>query len=212
MQILEGIENRRIKLGWSCLSRADVVDEELLARMGLHGCHTIQFGVETANEQILRDMNKHIPHEKTIETFRLCRKLGIRTLAHFILGLPGETEASIEETIRFAIELNPDFASFNLAVPRLNTDLRERLIAEGVEFDKNSSLDVSVSYPVFETPSLSKEALWELRRKAIKTFYGRPDYILRKLTRWRDWKMIGREAWGFIHAFLGERGKRRQKK
>ncbi|MDX9754156.1 MAG: radical SAM protein, partial [bacterium] len=106
-QFLNQLIEEDLGFGWITLSRVDVMDEEILSLMARAGCHTIQFGVESADSQILDSIEKGIQPQRVQEIFQLYRKLKIRTLAHFIIGLPGETEESAKRTIDFAIDLDP---------------------------------------------------------------------------------------------------------
>ncbi|MFQ6672428.1 MAG: B12-binding domain-containing radical SAM protein, partial [Candidatus Tectimicrobiota bacterium] len=103
------------RFGWVCFSRTDVLDEELLEGMQAAGCHTIIFGLETVNHELLAGYGKAIPRETTEATLQACARRGVRTLGTFILGLPGEDEAAVRRTIRWATELPLDFATFNVA-------------------------------------------------------------------------------------------------
>jgi len=167
---------------WICLSRVDVLDEKLLSEMKEAGCHTIQIGVETASEELLKKYNKNTKLDQIKKVFALCKKYKIRTLAHFILGLPGDTKEFVEKTINFAIELDPDIASFNIAAPRMGTDLREKAIEEGWIFSEDMEIDNSISFPSIETNLLPASELWKLRNKAIRKFYLRPYYIIKRIT------------------------------
>jgi anaerobic magnesium-protoporphyrin IX monomethyl ester cyclase len=171
----------KLNYSWVCLSRVNVVDEDLLQLMKAAGCHTIQFGVESGDEQILEQYAKGIRKEQVIKIFSFCRKIGIRTLAHFMLGLPGETEMSALNTIEFAKQIQPDFASFNIAVPRMGTRFRQEAIAQGWTSEDADVLDNSAAFPVLETSTMSKEKLWQLRNHAIRSFHLRPGYLWHRL-------------------------------
>lgn len=177
---------RRIKeelpgLSWICESRVNVMDEGILAAMKEAGCHTIQFGVESASQELLDSSDKGITVEQIRSVFQACRRLGIRTLAHFILGLPGETEDSLMDTIKLAKEIKCDYASFNMATPTPGTSLREKCIENNWLGDDSEELDSSLDFPVINTPMLPRERLWYLRNYALKSFYLDPSYIIRKL-------------------------------
>lgn len=168
-------------LSWICSSRVDVLDKEMLQLLKKAGCHTIQFGVETSSQQLLDKSNKQTSVEQIKYIFNQCKKLGIKTLAHFILGLPGETEESILRTLQLAKEIKCDYASFNIAIPIPGTSLRSYCIENDLIKGEYEILDSSSGYPVIETPLLSREKLWSLRNHVIRTFYLRPSYIIRKL-------------------------------
>lgn len=168
-------------LAWICSSRVDTVDDELLSLMKSAGCHTIQFGVENNNAEILENYEKHITPDQVRNTFALCHKYGIKTLAHFILGLPGETKESIESTLQFAKELNPDYASFNIAIPQVGTDLREKCLEKGYLKDQSITMDSSRAYPLIETGLLAPAQVWNMRNQVIRDYYIRPSFLWKKV-------------------------------
>ncbi len=180
-EFLNRLIAENLRFDWITLSRVDVMDEELLSLMARAGCHTIQFGVESSDQGILNSIEKGIQPQRVKEIFALCRKLGIRTLAHFILGLPGETEQTALQTIEFAKELNPDFASFNIAAPRMGTDLRAEAIRQGWVDKDVDSVDNSTFLPQLEIGTLSGQRVIELRNQAIREFHMRPSYLWKKI-------------------------------
>jgi anaerobic magnesium-protoporphyrin IX monomethyl ester cyclase len=180
-ELLELMRRERFGFTWVCLSRANVLTAELLREMRAAGCHTIQLGVESADEALLERHTKGISPDQVRKVVAMCKNEGIRVLAHYILGLPGDTTESIRRTIRFAIELDTAFASFNVAMPRMGTEFRQTAIEEGLIDGGLEQLDNSISQPVYETPELSREALWGLRNEAIRAYHLRPGYMLRRL-------------------------------
>jgi radical SAM superfamily enzyme YgiQ (UPF0313 family) len=193
MQFLDRLIEEDLRFDWVTLSRVDVMDEALLTRMAEAGCHTIQFGVESADEGILNSIEKEIEPTRVEQIFRMCRERGIRTLAHFILGLPGETEKTALATIEFAKHIDPDFASFNVAAPRMGTDLRSEAIRQGWVDRNVDSVDNSSAnaFPQMQIGSIPGERVIQLRNQAIREFHLRPDYLARKV---RDIRSP-REAW-----------------
>ncbi len=194
-----------LDLTWVCSSRAATLDEELLTWMKEAGCHTLLLGVESGDEKLLQDYSKGVTKEQMRSAFSLCRKLGIRTLGHFIIGLPGETDQTAQKTIRFAKELDCDIASFNIAVPVLGTPLRERALNEGYLSDEGMVFDSSDAYPVMETPQFSKEQAWKWRKRAIRQFYFRPGYLLRLATQTRSlyqWKLLMLNGFALIRRLI----------
>ncbi len=169
--------------GWVCYSRVDVVDEEILISMKQAGCHTIIFGVESASAKILKKYQKGYTKEQIKETFGLCKRHKIRTVATFIIGLPEDTEDTINETIDFLKEIDCDFASFNVAVPRMNTPLRQDAIKEGLINPELMIMDQTGSSIAMPTNYLTTEQVQRLKKKAIMDFYLRPSYLWNRLTK-----------------------------
>jgi hypothetical protein len=98
-----------------------------------------------------------------------------------MLGLPGDNERKIEQTIALALELDTEFASFNVAMPRMGTAFRADALRQGLISDETTVLDNSLSMPVYDLPGLPRERLWRLRNRAIRRFHLRPSYIVRRL-------------------------------
>jgi radical SAM superfamily enzyme YgiQ (UPF0313 family) len=177
------IENN-IDISWDCEARVDIADIELFKLMKMAGCNTIMFGVETANDNTQRNTKKYITREKIIDAFKACRKVGINTLGHFIIGLPGEKYEDMMNTIKFSKIIGCDYAAFNLYAPRLGTSMRECLINEKkIKTNDLSTLDCSSE--VMAINSIEKEKILKLHKKALIEFYLRPSYIIKLLLKTR---------------------------
>lgn len=176
------LEGRR-RMSWSCEARLDTVDPALLDSMKRAGCHLVMLGVESADASILRRSSKGLEGSSlAADVFTAARKAGLSTLAHFIIGFPGDTAETIARTVEFATSLDCDFASFNLMVPRLGSDLRESLVsAGGIPESDLSSLDCTIGgRSLCGIPTTDLEGL---RRLAVRRFYSRPSRLLRLLGR-----------------------------
>lgn len=183
LRLLEGMRAARLEMGWTCFSRVDIVDEDFLRLMKECGCHTIMFGVESASEHLLKRYEKGYQLAQVEAAFAACRKLGIRTVATFILGLPEDTRETCLATIQFAKELACDYASFNVAVPRPGTALRTAALGAGLTTPEESDFDHSGSRNVLPTQYLTRQEVRQLRRRAIREFYLRPSYWWQHLRR-----------------------------
>ncbi len=197
-ELLAALATEDLGLGWWTFSRVDVIDRPLVRAMRAAGCHTLILGVESADEEILANHRKGYGAEQIREAFALCRSEGVRTAATFILGLPEETPETIKRTIDFACSLPADYASFNVAVPRAGTRLRERAVQEGLVDDDIEVMDQSGTEPVLDTRGLRAEELVRWRRRAVLSFYLRPSYLWRRLRHVTTvTELVGqlREAW-----------------
>lgn len=200
-ELLEGMASAGLDLGWWTFTRVDVLDRALARRMRAAGCHTVILGVESASEEILREHRKGYGTARIREAFGLCREEGLRTAATFILGLPEETEESLRATLDFACSLPADFASFNVAVPRAGTRLRERALREGLVEPGRVVMDQSGFEPTLPTRGLTPEQLRAWRRRAVRRFYLRPSYLWRRLRSLRgagELAVQAREAAGLL--------------
>lgn len=181
-ELCKRMEEERLDLGWVCFSRVDLLTDDLVSAMKRAGCHTIMLGVESGSDALLAAYHKGYTTEQVRETFKLCKKRGIRTVATYILGLPEETEESAYATIAFAKELDSDFASFNFAVPRVGTALRQDAIAARLIPGHLEPMDQSGLRIAMPSRSLTKEQLQKIRIRAIKGYYLRPGYLWRRIT------------------------------
>jgi radical SAM superfamily enzyme YgiQ (UPF0313 family) len=182
--IVEGMIARKFGFTWSCLSRVDVIDHGLMKLMKRAGCDLIEFGIESGNQAMLDRYLKETTIEQIRRAFASANRLGISTIGTFVLGLPGETRETMQETLDLVLEIEPTFCSFNVASPRPAANLRQELIAQGVyNPEETVVLDSSRSVPVFSTETLSADDVYRFRQRAIRRFYLRPSYILRRLSR-----------------------------
>jgi len=201
LAICRKIVKEKLDLSWVCSSRANTLDRELLQGMKQAGCHTVMLGVESGDEKLLVRYSKGVTKKQMQQAFALCREFKIRTLGHFIIGLPGETEETVKRTLDFSRLLDCDIASFNIAVPALGTPLREAALKNGWINKSVLQFDASDSYPILETPQFSKEQSRKWRNRAVRQFYFRPSYLGRMAFAGRSlyqWKILVLNALALI--------------
>lgn len=175
-ELLEGMVAEGFGFGWVCFSRADVVTPERLDLMKRAGCHTIIFGVEFGSDALLAATGKRMRVSRVEEALQDCRRAGIRTVGTFLLGEPSQTEADLDAIADLAMALPLDFASFNLFVPRsgrLFETLRDE--ADGGSVDQSGYVARSFA------PAIPTDVLARHLKAAIRRFYMRPRYILKRL-------------------------------
>lgn len=185
IELCREVLERGLKIKWMCNSRVDTIDEEMLVFMEKAGCIGIAFGVESGVQSILDRAGKKIRVSQIKKAFALMKKTRIESLAHFILGLPGETKETIKETVKFAKKIDPDYAQFYCAVPFPGTPLRTLAKQKGWIASDNWR-DYEINQAVLETKNLSRRDLEKARQKAYLSFYLRPGYIYKKLSRLRS--------------------------
>ena len=167
--------DEKINIKWTSNSRVDFVDEEMLQLMGKAGCRLISWGIESANEQILKHARKGATADKAERALRWAKQAGIMNWGYFIIGLPGETEASIRETIDFAKKLPLDIALFHVAAPYPGTPFFFEVVEnnwfrpgtrwEQVDMDRGTVLDY---------PNLPAERLLYWQKRAFREWAFRP--------------------------------------
>jgi radical SAM superfamily enzyme YgiQ (UPF0313 family) len=165
----------KIDIHWTSNSRVDFVDEEMLTLMGKAGCRLISWGIESGNEQILKHAKKGAYPNKAERGLRWAKQAGIMNWGYFIIGLPGETEKTIRETIDFAKKLPLDIALFHVAAPYPGTPFFFEVVEnnwfrpgtrwEQVDMDKGTVLDY---------PDLPAERLLYWQKRAFREWAFRP--------------------------------------
>jgi len=190
IKLCRAITKAGLNFSWSCFSRVDVTKESLLKEMKVAGCHTIIFGIESSDENILTGHQKNIKIEQIEQALKLAKQNGIRTAGTFILGFPDDTEESINRTINLAKKLDLDFASFNIATPRYGTKLRQSALAEGLIDCSVCVMESADSKPIWRKSNLSNEKIYELKNRAMRSFYLRPAYLFKRLLGIRSWQEL----------------------
>ena len=183
-QLLRRMREMSHRFGWVCFSRPDILEPDLLEQMKSAGCHTVILGLESGSQVILDSVKKGYQKKQIERAFRLCRKLKIRTVATVILGLPEETQETFLQTLDFIREVDPDFASFNVAVPRMGTPLRSEALQLGLIDPGIEVMDQSGSRVAMPSKALSREQIAALRERAFADFYFRPSSWPRRLSAW----------------------------
>lgn len=190
MDLLEFMA-KDIRLPWWCHTRADVLTEPMVEAFRKAGCHTLTVGVETITPEVSRAIKKEANIEEINGAFERCRKAGIRVLAHFILGLPGETRETNLASIRFALESNPFYASFNIIRAMPGTKLGEDYIQIHGRHDKQLA-EQSYAFPE-RASGQNVYDVARLRDYANRRFYLRPSKVLemaRSIRTWYDFEKM----------------------
>ena len=124
-ELCKRIITEKLNVEWMANSRVDSIDKETLTLMKKAGQWLISFGIESGDQEILNLAKKQTKIKQVYEAVNLAHSLGILTLGHFILGLPGETEGTLKGTINFSKKLRLDFAMFYIATPFPGSELYE---------------------------------------------------------------------------------------
>ncbi len=174
---------------WSCNAELKSLNEEKITWMKRAGCHTVSVGIESGDESILKKYAKPVSPVEIKAKVHLLKKHGIKVLGYFIIGLPGETRKSVEQTIILAKSLPLDIASFAIATPDVGTRLREEAIDRGWIPPDLLSFD-STDFPLLARGELSPEEIWRLKKKANRVFYLRPSYLWKRIREIRHWREL----------------------
>jgi radical SAM superfamily enzyme YgiQ (UPF0313 family) len=189
ISLCNAIKESGLKITWSANTRADTADFEMAQIMYKSGCRLVSIGVESGSQYMLEKMGKKITLDDVRRTVKTFKKAKIRIYNYFVIGLPWETEETVEDTIKFAIELDSDFISFYTATPLPGSKFYE-YAKENNLFDKETSFESAYFYPAVNTHNLKRDRVFELHKSAIKRFYLRPLYILKMLSRIRTFAEV----------------------
>jgi magnesium-protoporphyrin IX monomethyl ester (oxidative) cyclase len=170
--ICDEILRRGLDIRWATPNGVHIntLDEALLRKMKRAGCYSLFLGIESGNQNVLNQLiKKGISLERVSEIVRCIRRVGINVNGFFVLGFPGETRETIEDTIKFAKSLDLDSAIFSIATPYPGTELYDQCTSKGY-LDGNSLEKVKIAYANITTELLSAEEVEQLRDKAVREF------------------------------------------
>lgn len=191
LSVCEALKKRGPGVSWSVEARVDGVRRDVARALRQAGCTYIALGIESGSKRILDYMKKKVDLEQIRDAVRICREEGLLTRGYFMMGLPGETAEEMMETVRFAIQLNVDLASFTLFVPLPGT-LEYRRASESGTFDplyykKRIVPEFNfLDEPVYVPEGMTALELININKKAYQKYYFRPSVILKKLSELRS--------------------------
>ncbi|MDD5687890.1 MAG: radical SAM protein [Elusimicrobia bacterium] len=177
LEICNKIMDRHLKVSWSCMGDAINLDEEIIKTMAQSGCIGIKFGVESGSEEMLKNLGKPINLKKVYDVAKMCAKYGIKSHATFSLGLPGETEKTIKETIKFANKLDVDTIQLSICTPFPGTKFFEEVKNQGLLKSKDwqkydGKASEVVSYPELDLMMVEKIMKKSLLRWFVYKFFS----------------------------------------
>ena len=202
-KVCEMILERGLHFPWTCLTRVNVVDKALLGLMKEAGCWQVLYGLESGDPRMLKLLNKGSSVEQNARAVHWALEVGLGVRGDFIIGTPGETMESLENTLAFAKGVGLDYAHFNKFVPFPGTELYERLVREGYEFDvKNLPPIVDHAAIMYVPDGLTRKQLKNFLDRAHREFYLRPTHVIRRLLRTGSWDELVGQAKGAM-AIIG---------
>jgi anaerobic magnesium-protoporphyrin IX monomethyl ester cyclase len=172
---------RRTGIRWNAFSRVDTITPEVVGIMAEAGCQAICFGVESGSQEVLDLVKKRSQLDGVKKAMRMTQEAGISALASFIIGLPGETEATLRKTVAFADELHAEFGSlygFHILAPFPGTEVRERAADYGLEILSSDWRRYDANHVVSRTPGADPGAI-----QAVADAY---DETIERYVRYQD--------------------------
>ena len=195
IEICRKMRERELDIIWACRSRVDI-DEELLREMKAAGCDRIYFGIESGSPEVLERVKKGITLDQTRKTVKLTKRLGIKALGFFLIGAPGDTRKTVRRTVRFACELDLDYAQFSKCLAKPLTPLWEEMVEQtGKDYWKDWILGKETDHDLPRPwTELSNKEIDRLARWAYLRFYTRPSLLLRSALKVRSLSELKRKT------------------
>lgn len=194
LELTRMIGKSGLNIPYKISSRVDTVDQELVDSLASSGCYSIHFGVESGSQRNLDNIGKGIRIQQVRDSFAMARAAGIRTFAHMMIGLPGETREEVQQSEQLAKSIGADHANYTICTPLPGTELYRTALKEGLlptdvwqEFAENPK--VSFESPIVNQ-EMSEAELRLIQDRAIKKFYSSPRVIINELMRVRSLKQL----------------------
>lgn len=193
-----------LNIKWVCMSRADYIEDETLVLMKRAGCGKIAMGLESGSEKVLKVMKKRIDLSRSVKAVQEIKNAGIKVGVSFVIGHVGETEETIQKTIKLAKTCNPDTIAFFQASPYPGTEFYRMVKEAGYLRPGLKWVDfaiVSNKFSTIDLPGLPAEKIHEWVKKAYRSFYLSPRYIFSQLRNIRSMHDVKNLIQGMIIFF-----------
>ena len=179
LAVCNEIVKNKLSIKWTCNSRVDTLDDEMLALMKSAGCYGITLGVESGSQMILDKISKKTNIKQIKSAVNMCNQAGILAVAYFIIGFPWEDKKTIRQTMGLSTDLSLDGANFYIAYPFPGSRffdycLENNLLEKDDDFNALPYIEAMVPANIFSCDELNM-----IRKKMFKRFYFRPNYLLR---------------------------------
>jgi anaerobic magnesium-protoporphyrin IX monomethyl ester cyclase len=179
-ELCDMLQRSAMDIKWTCFSRADGMDKTLAKTMQKAGCVGLNFGIETGNPAMLAQIGKGSRLEDSVSAIEAARGAGLRIVCSFMTGFPKETPEMAEDTINFALRLNPDLALFNSLVPYPGTPVSAEVLRpgdyDGIDWTRLRTSTTGAG-PVFEGDGRTAADLVKWVKRANRRFYLRPGFV-----------------------------------
>jgi len=178
LSICDELIKKKIDITWSANSRVDTINKELLKKMKKAGCWKLLYGIESAVQKNLNNVNKGTNLMQIKKAIQITKKAGIKTFGGFVLGLPGETYQDGLRTIKLACTLNLDYAKFKVMTPFPSTEIYKNSQSYGKVLSFSDMNTHTISFIPYTMTKSELEGLFKL---SYQKFYMRPSYIIKKV-------------------------------
>jgi len=194
LEMFREVKKRGLKIEWSCRSRVDVVDEEILREAAKAGCRQIYYGIESVDPNVLRTIKKNIGPEQAKQAIRWSKKYGIRTMGFFMVGNPCDTAESVRSTIEFAKDLGLDFIQVCRTIAKPGTDLDRMMIKQTKRDYWREHIQGEKIQTRLPTPwsTLTEPETESLTKEFYLRFYFRPRIVWNRISQIKSLRELAR--------------------
>ncbi|WP_084019929.1 B12-binding domain-containing radical SAM protein [Vulcanisaeta thermophila] len=183
-EFLRELDERKLDINFSCGSRVDTIDKEMMLALKSHGCTALYFGVESASQDTINRIGKKISLERAVKVFQWAKEVKIDHVGSFVLGFPWETIDDMKATVKFAIKLNPTYAQFTVATPYPGTPLYYEALSNNLIEDWNWEHYTTLR-AVMRGFKFTKEQAQKMLSWAYVHYYGRLSFLIHELVHGR---------------------------
>ena len=203
-EIFEGMKKRRLKIEWSCRTRVDAVDEDILRQASSVGCRQIYYGIESVNTKVLKAIKKDIRIAQIRQAIKWSKKYGIRSMGFFMVGNPSDTRESVKDTIEFAKDLGLDFIQVCRTIAKPGTELDELMIKEtGKDYWRGHVLGKKIEGRLpAPWSNLSEIEIEALSKEFYIKFYFRSKIIWNRITQLNSFEELKRYIGAGLKMFM----------
>jgi len=184
-EICDLLIREKVNIGWHTANgiRADRVDLELLKKMKQAGCWGIYLGIESGNQEILNKIKKGITLEQVRNAVKWAKKAKLEVAGYFMIGLPGETEETMQQTIDFAKFLDLDLAKVSITIPLPGTEIFDELNQKNLikATDWEDFKFYSSHSKIYKHENLSWRTIEKYSQKFYREVYLRPSFIFKRI-------------------------------
>jgi radical SAM superfamily enzyme YgiQ (UPF0313 family) len=176
------LKELKLDISWTASSRVNTISRDLLKALFSAGLRILYYGVESGSQRVLNLMKKMVTLDQIRTAFRITREEGVQSCGSFMLGYPGETLDEMKQTIKFACELDADYAQFTVLTPYPGTPIYDELKSKGLllteDWDRYTTLEPVIKYEAF---GYTAKQVKKMLNYAYRQFYLRPKYVLKHL-------------------------------
>jgi len=206
IDICKGLIKENNKIIWAARTRADSIDEELLDYLKKAGCYRLHIGIESGSNEILKKMNKMVSVEKIKESVNLIKKFGLEVVGYFMVGYPGESLKTMEQTKTLIKELPLDFLELNIFHITPASPIYDETLRQGKNWIYEQWRDYTYlkrdSLPLYHGENTNPHEVEIEARKIFRSYHFSPRQILKYLKMINTWTRLKNYLKGFFKVML----------